>query len=250
MTKYLWDLEQFAAVCDAVRAQTGKTGQLKMSELPDEIASISGGSEIWRECWLEKPLDAPQTLFIELPLYGYNKDIIDVTCRAFPGKMAAPFNSTKTSGERQGFNILSESNKLQVYWGNYSDTNVILDRGTQIDLNQTITVTQSRDGISISGCTKNGGEGRFSINHTSQGAAYDTQETYKIFHYARNTDIHHGLFRRAQILRRTSYEIIDIVPEISSNFTARIRITSDSGEEQYVPVPHGFICHVDNESAT
>ena len=75
-------------------------------------------------------------------------------------------------------------------------------------------------------------------------------QPYRLFIYDRNTEIKFGLFRKAVIRKDANSLIYTIVPEVSNNFAARLKIIrKDFGEDEtvtYVPVPAGFVCHVDN----
>ena len=93
MTMYLWDYDQYKAVCDAVRAKNGKTTPYKMSELPAAIEAIpTGGEEVWKECWLEKPKSSPD-VFINTGISAAFTDELEVTCRCSIGSMSACFNA-------------------------------------------------------------------------------------------------------------------------------------------------------------
>ena len=253
MSSYLWPLAQYKEVCDAVRAQTGKTGQLKMSELPAEIASIASGSaaETWKECWLEKPKATPQTVFIDTGIAAAFDDEIEVTCRCSIGSMSACFNAAGSSGTRMGMNFLPNNNRAQVFWGGYADTNITIDRAA-LDVTNTTVVTQNAAGVSIAGFNSNGVAATWENTYTATGNAAPSQP-YRLFVYDRNKDIHYGLFRKAIVRKDAGSVVYTIVPEVSNNFTARLKITrrliSDTETVSYVAVPAGFLCHVDNEAA-
>ena len=251
MTMYLWDYDQYKAVCDAVRAKNGETTQYKMSELPAAIAAIpSGGVEVWKECWLEKPKSYPD-VFINTGITAAFTDQLEVTCRCSIGSMSACFNACGSSGTRMGMNFLPNSNKAQVFWGDYSNTNVTIDR-VNLDVTNTMVITQKSSGVSIAGFNSNGAAVTWSNNYNASGTALPGQP-YRLFIYDRNADIKFGLFRKAVVNKSSGSIIHTIVPEVSNNFTARLKITRRnlSGEEtvRYVAVPAGFICHVDNEAS-
>ena len=238
MTMYLWDLAHVTAVGDAIRAKTGDAASMTVEQMPSKIVGLLAPDE--REVFLEKPITAPTTLFIDTGVYGGMEHTIEVKCRAFPGKMAAPFNSSTSNGGRQGFNMLSESNKLQVYWGGWSNTNVTLDRATEIDLNQTITVTQNKSGITVAGSKKNGGAGSYSLAYTATGTA--STQTYKIFNYARNAEIHHGMLREAKVYDAGGVLIHDFVPVLKNDWTIYL-LDKVTNERQVLPA--GYIAHLD-----
>ena len=248
MTVALWDVAEITAVADAIRAKTGKSATMKVSEMPAEIASIPTGSpEEWRECWLEKPKDSPTTLFIDTGVKASSSYSMVYTCRSSAAQMSAPFNSCSSSGNRYGVNFLPTSNKLQLYWGTWADTNYTVDRGT-LDVVQQMVITQTYSNISITGSTSSGSS--VTLNIASAGTASGDGDNYKLFTYARNTSIHFGLFRRAQIKHGTD-NIAIIVPEVSSLFRARLKITEGNNNTvRYVDIPAGFVCHVDNEVAS
>ena len=253
MSSYLWPLAQYKAVCDAVRAQTGKTGQLKMSELPAEIASIASGSaaETWKECWLEKPKNLPAATFVDTGITASFDDEIKVTCRCSIGQMSAPFNAAGASGTRMGMNFLPNSNRAQVYWGGYADTNVTIERA-ELDVTNVMVITQNSAGVTIAGFNAAGNAVTWNKEYTATGNAAPSQP-YRLFTYDRNNTIHFGLFRRAEVWKDAGAFIYTVVPEVSSDFTARLKITrkdpAASETVSYVPVPAGFICHVAGEEA-
>lgn len=248
MTMYLWDFDEYKAVCDAVRAKNGETAQYKMSELPAAITAIpSGGVEVWKECWLEKPKSSP-SVFIDTGIAAAFDDELEVTCRCSIGSMSACFNACGSSGTRNGVNFLPNGNKAQVFWGGYANTNITIDR-VNLDVTNTMVITQNSVGVSIAGFNSNGAAVTWSETYTATGTAAPAQP-YRLFIYDRNADIKFGLFRKAVIGKDQNSVIYTVVPEVSNNFTVRLKITRriSSGSEtvSYVPVSAGFICHVDN----
>ena len=121
--------------------------------------------------------------------------------------------------------------------------NITIDRGT-LDVVQEMTITQTSGWISIRGATAGGTDTTWSSEYTA-AVASGGNENYKLFTYARNVNIHFGLFRRAEIRNAADETIATVVPEISSSFVARLKIT-EGGNARYVAIPAGFICHVGN----
>lgn len=247
MTVALFDTAQVGAVADAIRAKTGKAALMTIGEMPDEIASISGGSEVWKECWIEKPKPSPTSLFIDTGITANFNDELVVTCRCGVGAMSSVFNACGESpSTRQGVNFLPNSNKLQLYWGGWSNTNISVDR-VDLDVTNTMVITQNKDGITIQGVTANDAATTWTQAYTATGNSAPTLP-YRLFVYARNAEIHYGLFRKAEIYRSGALAYT-IVPEVSNSFTARLKITAAGAEPTYIPIAAGFICHVDNEVA-
>lgn len=247
MTVALWDVAEITAVADAIRAKKGTSNTMKVSEMPAEIASIPSGSpEVWKECWLEKPKGSPTTLFIDTGITADPNHELTLTVRSSAAEMSAPFNSCTDSGNRYGINFLPGTNKVQLFWGTYANTSISVTRDS-LDVVQPMIITQNKSGISISGYGSGGNVKTWSQTYT--GAGSGTNATYKLFTYARNTGIHFGLFRSAEIKNASSETIATIVPEVDNNFVARLKITE--GENvRYVPVAAGFVCHVDNVAAS
>ena len=246
MTVALWDVAQVTAVADAIRAKTGETGTMTVAQMPEKIAAITTDApEVWRECWLEKPKGSPTTLFIDTGITSNFEHKLIVKCRSAAAQMSAPFNACPSSGARYGINFLPSSNKLQVYWGNYADTNLTVERGT-LDVVQEMNVTQTKSGITINGFTSGGNATTWSNTYTATTASGEV--TYKLFTYARNTSIHYGLFRRAEIRNAADETLFVIVPEINNRFEARLKIT-EGDATSYVAIPAGFVCHIDNDAA-
>lgn len=250
MTVALWDVAQVTAVADAIRAKTGKSATMTVAEMPAEIASIpSGGTEVWKECWLEKPKSSP-TVFLDTGIRATFNDELEVTCRCSIGSMSACFNACGSSGTRNGMNFLPNSNRAQVFWGGYANTNITIDR-VNLDVTNDMVITQNSSGVSIAGFNSNGAAVTWDNPYTATGTSAPAQP-YRLFIYDRNVDIKYGLFRKAVIVQDGGYQTFTIVPEVSNNFTARLKITNhvlDEGSEDiitYVPVPAGFVCHVDN----
>ena len=251
MTMYLWDLAQVQAVGNAIRAKTGKSATMTVAEMPAEIASIpSGGTEVWKECWLEKPKSSPN-VFIDTGIAAAFTDELEVTCRCSIGSMSACFNACGISGTRNGINFLPNSNKAQAFWGGYANTSITIDR-VNLDVTNDMVVTQNSAGVSIAGFNSNGAAVTWDNPYAATGTAAPAQP-YRLFIYDRNTEIKYGLFRKAIIRKDANSDIYTIVPEVSNSFTARLKITRKAfGEDEtvtYVPVPPGFICHVDNVEA-
>lgn len=251
MAVALFDTAQVSAVADAIRAKTGKSETMTVAEMPAEIASIpSGSDEVWKECWLEKPRSIPD-VFIDTGIQAAFSDELEVTCRCSIGAMSACFNAAGSSGTRMGINFLPNSNKAQAFWGSYANTNITIERAN-LDVTNTMVITQNSSGVSIAGFNSNASEVIWDNQYTATGTAAPSQP-YRIFIYDRNTDIKYGLFRKAIVRKDANSLIYTIVPEVSSSFTARLKITRKAfGEDEtvsYVPVPAGFICHVDNEAA-
>ena len=251
MTMYLWDLAQVQAVGNAIRAKTGKSETMTVAEMPAEIASIpSGGEEVWKECWLEKPKSSPD-VFINTGISAAFTDEIEVTCRCSIGSMSACFNACGSSGTRMGINFLPNSNKAQVFWGGYANTSITIDR-VNLDVTNTMVITQNSSGVSIAGFNSNGAAVTWSETYTATGTSAPAQP-YRLFIYDRNADIKYGLFRKAVIGKDQNSVVYTIVPEVSNSFTARLKITRrlSSGSETvtYIPISAGFICHVDNVGA-
>ncbi len=248
MTVALFDTAQVGAVADAIRAKTGKSETMTVAEMPAEIASIpSGGTEVWKECWLEKPKSSP-SVFIDTGIAAAFDDELEVTCRCSIGSMSACFNACGSSGTRNGMNFLPNGNKAQVFWGNYSNTNITIDR-VNLDVTNTMVITQNSSGVSIAGFNSNGTAVTWNNSYTATGTSAP-QQPYRLFIYDRNVDIKFGLFRKAVIRKDQSSVVYTVVPEVSNNFTARLKITRQlsSGSENvsYIPIDAGFICHVDN----
>lgn len=248
MTVALFDTAHVGAVADAIRAKTGKTETMTVAEMPAEIATIpSGSTEVWKECWLEKPKSSP-SVFIDTGIAAAFDDELEVTCRCSIGSMSACFNACGSSGTRNGINFLPNSNKAQVFWGSYANTNITIDR-VNLDVTNTMVITQNSAGVSIAGFNSNGAAVTWSETYAATGTAAPAQP-YRLFIYDRNADIKFGLFRKAVIGKDQNSVIYTVVPEVSNNFTARLKITRriSSGSEtvSYVPVSAGFICHVDN----
>lgn len=251
MTMYLWNFEQYKAVCDAVRARNGETTQYKMSELPAAIDAIpSCGTEVWKECWLEKSKSSPD-VFIDTGIAAAFDDELEVTCRCSIGSMSACFNACGSAGTRNGMNFLPNGNKAQVFWGAYANTNITIDR-VNLDVTNTMVITQNSSGVSISGFNSNGSAVTWDNPYTATGTSAPSQP-YRLFIYDRNADIKYGLFRKAVIGKDQNSVVYTIVPEVSNNLTARLKITRrlSSGSETvtYIPISAGFICHVDNVEA-
>ena len=249
MTMYLWDLAQVQAVGNAIRAKTGKSADMTVAQMPAEIANIpTGDPEIWKPCWIEKPSNAPQTLHIDTGVMANINYKMVFTCRSSIGQMSAPFNSCASSGPRYGINFLPNSNRVQIYWGGYADTGVTVDR-TELDVTNDMVITQNRNGITIDGFNSNAVAVSWTREYTAN-AGSGTIENYKLFTYARNTSIHFGLFKNALIYDVNDTLIYSIVAEMNNKFQARLRVTDEqTSAETFVPVPAGFICHVDNEAA-
>ena len=237
---------KLVAIADALRSQTGETGDIKLDAMPAKIAALSMATEEWRECWLEKPRTASNALYIDTGVMADINHKLIYRCSSSASQMSTPFNSCSASGPRYGVNFLPNSNKLQLYWGGYSNTNITIDRGT-LDVVQDMLITQSRSGISIAGYTAAGTATTWEQSYTAN-AGSGSIENYKLFTYARNNQIHYGLFRRAEIQNLSGETICTITPEINNHFVARLKI-EQSGVITYVPVPAGFICHLDNEAA-
>lgn len=251
MTVALFDTAQVGAVADAIRAKTGKSATMTVAEMPAEIASIpSGGTEEWKECWLEKPKSAPD-VFINTGISAAFTDKLEVTCRCSIGSMSACFNACGSSGTRNGMNFLPNNNRAQAFWGGYANTSITIDR-VNLDVTNTMVITQNSSGVSIAGFNSNGAAVTWQNSYTASGTSLPSQP-YRLFIYDRNADIKFGLFRKAIVNKEGGSIIHTIVPEVSNNFTARLKITRRnlSGEEtvRYVAVPAGFICHVDNVEA-
>ena len=241
MTLMLYREEDVQATVDAYRGVTGSTAPVTMGQMPGLVAGLLAPDE--REVFLEKPLDAAKSLFIDTGVAGHLLHTIEVTCRAFPGFMAAPFNSSTESGGRQGFNLLSESGKVQTYWGGWSNMNVqpaTLEGGSSISLNRTFTIRQNRSGWTLTQRQVNGSISTVSFPYSSSGSA--STETYKIFNYARNAEIHHGLFREAKIFDASDALLHDFVPVLRRDWTLAL-LDKVTGSVQ--PLPAGFIAHLD-----
>lgn len=252
MTVALWDVAQVTAVADAIRAKTGKSATMTVAEMPAEIASISGGgTEVWKECWLEKPKSSP-SVFLDTGIAAAFTDELEVTCRCSIGSMSACFNACGSSGTRNGINFLPNSNKVQAFWGDYANVNITIDR-VNLDVTNTMVITQNSTGVSIAGFNSNGAAVNWDNPYTATGTAVPAQP-YRLFIYDRNTDIKFGLFRKTIVRKDANSLIYTVVPEVSNNFTARLKITRKAfGEEEtvsYVPVSAGFVCHVDNVAAS
>lgn len=248
MTVKLFDMAHITAIADAIRAKTGEYGLMTVEQMPAKIAAITTAApETWRACWLEKPKNSPTSLFLDTGIASDFEHKLIVKCRSAAAQMSAPFNACGSSGPRYGLNFLPSSNKLQLYWGGYSNTNLTVERGT-LDVVQEMNITQNKSGITISGFTSGGNATTWNQDYSATTAS-GTNENYKLFTYAKNASIHFGLFRRAEIQNASGETIATIVPEISNSFVARLKITE--GENvRYVPVPAGFICHLDNEAAS
>ena len=257
MAIYTFTDTQMKALADAIRAKDGSTEDLTIEQMTAHIEALTTGpvASGWRECWLEKPGGTTADLFIDTGIPASFEHELSITCRSGVARMSAPFNATDTTGDKNrcGINFLPTSNKLQVYWGSYADTGLTVDR-TELDVTNTMVITQNKNGVSIQGFVAGGTETSWGTAYTATGGS--PTSTYKLFTYPRNTSIHFGLFRRAVISSDGGYETITIVPEVSNIFTARLKITKhvlDDGAVDvitYVPVPAGFICHVDNEATT
>lgn len=246
MTVALFDTAQIGAVADAIRAKTGKTTLMTVGEMPDEIASISSGSEVWKECWLEKPKSSP-SVFVATDIAAKFTDELEVTCRCSIGSMSACFNACGSSGTRNGINFLPNSNKAQVFWGGYANTDITIDR-VNLDVTNDMVITQNSTGVSIVGFNSNGAAVTWDNPYRATGTVVPTQP-YRLFIYDRNADIKFGLFRKAIVRKDANSLIYTIVPEVSNSFTARLKITkTESGVDTvtYIPIGAGFICHVDN----
>lgn len=238
MTMKLYSEEYIQAIADKIREKDGDAALMTVAQMPARIGSLILPTE--RECIVEKPLDAPNTMYIDTGVAGNINHIIVVTCRAFPGKMAAPFNSSTASANRQGFNILSESKRLQVYWGGWSNMNVDLS-ATEIDLNQNFTVTQSKTGISVEQGTKT----PYNLGYSATGSG--STETYKIFNYARNADIHHGFFKEAKVYDgalEASKLLHHFVIVVNTAWQAFLLDKVTGARTAIAP---GFLCHIENQ---
>ena len=248
MTVALFDTAQVGAVAAAIRAKTGKSETMTVAEMPAEISSIpTGGTEVWKECWIEKPKSSP-SVFIDTGIAAAFDDELKVTCRCSIGSMSSCFNACGSSGTRNGMNFLPNGNKAQVFWGNYANTNITIDR-VNLDVTNTMVITQNSSGVSISGFNSNGSAVTWDNSYTASGTSVPSQP-YRLFIYDRNADIKYGLFRKAVISKDQNSVIYTVVPEVSNNFTARLKITRtlSNGSENvtYIPIDAGFICHVDN----
>ena len=52
MSKYVIDSSTLTSIADAVRAKTGKTATIKVSDIPTEISKISGGGDLPAEAFV------------------------------------------------------------------------------------------------------------------------------------------------------------------------------------------------------
>lgn len=250
MTVKLFDLEHITAIADAIRAKTGEGGLMTVQQMPAAIAAIAagGGETVWKECWLEKPPDAPAALGIDTGIAANFDGRLTVKCRTTIGFMSAPFIAAESSGDRYGVNFLPGGNKLQIFWGSHSDINVTVDR-TAFDFTNIIEYTMDRNGLSMTGFKSSGVAATHAVEY-SASASGGAAPTFKLFTYARNADINKGIFRKAQIYEGGDTPAYTVVPEVSSSFTARLKITDHALDTvRYVPVPAGFLCHVAGEEA-
>ena len=149
---------------------------------------------------------------------------------------------------RVTLNFLPTSNRLQVYWGSYADTSLIVDR-VDLDVTNDMVINQNKTGITIDGKVAGGGDTTWSTTYVATGSS--PTSTYKLFTYSRNTSIHFGLFRSA-VIRNYNPEnnngdpLYTIVPEVSEGFTGRLKITDHTlNTTRYVDIPDGFIYHVE-----
>ena len=246
MANLLYSEESIAAIADAIRAKDGISTMMTVGDMAERVAAIPTQAEIWKECWLEKPKNAPTTLFIDTGIQSNFEHKLIVKCRSAAAQMSAPFNACGSSGPRYGINFLPSSNKLQLYWGGYVDTNLTIERGT-LDVVQEMNITQTKTGITINGFTSGGNATTWNQTYSATTAS-GTNENYKLFTYAKNASIHFGLFRSAEIQNASGETIATVVPEISNSFVARLKIT-EGDASRYVAIPAGFVCHLDNEAA-
>lgn len=252
MTVALFDTAQVGAIADAIRAKDGDATPMTVAQMPARIAAIEGGTETWRECWLEKPLGAPASLGIDTNIPADFGDELRVECRTTIGAMSAPFIAAASSGNRYGINFLPSGNRIQVFWGSFNNTNITLDR-SEYDLTNRVNYTMNAAGVSIDCYTAGGADASYSLEFSATHGS-GTEPTYKLFSYPRNADINKGVFGRAVISKDAGSVHYVVIPEVSSKFNARLCIyralPGDDGKIfSTIPLPAGFICHVTNKAA-
>lgn len=241
MTVALFDTAHIAAIADAIRDRCDIIDTMTVQEMPAYIMTLAQ-LQTEREVWLEKPTTAPAALGMDTGITADLYDRIVVTIKTQEGQMACPFNAFTNTSQRIGVSLLGASNKVQLYWGTWSNTS-LQPSTDQIDVTQELTYTAHAGGFTFTQAGKSGWSNAGTINGAAGNAI---NSTYKLFTYGGNANMCRGFFREAKIYRRTSTSgdgtlTYDLVPMV--NKYGEVYIFDKVSQTKLLDVPEGFVTH-------
>lgn len=235
MTMYLWDYDQYKAVCDAVRAKNGETTQYKMSELPAAIASI-GGTVTEKEVWLHCP---DQLNGDEMIIDTGVKPAIDQTIEIIGyGNLYSTsclFSSVTSASSRHGIDLLTSSNKVRYVWGN-SGLKTLEIAITTLSAWMPMKITLNQSGVIFDGYTSGYLSSQLTGDFGGATLTNPSTENYKIFgRIATSGNNAPGVFRSAKIFDGSNNLIHHFVPILKSDWSLVLR-DKVTGTEQNLTV--------------
>ena len=105
MSRIYTDSGNIANIADAIREKTGKQGQIKLSEFPDEILSISGGGE-------------PDDPYV-FPTYNYNRNLQIISSLKKDDKIRTRILDSTINPDIDNF--ILDFSPIQYRYGRYFD---------------------------------------------------------------------------------------------------------------------------------